>query len=98
MKENPEMTQASSQILEVERGVWISEQWLRKAGLAGRVQVIVRPREIRIQELMHETSAEPGQPSERGLQMLHSLGADAEPGQLPNAATEHDRYLYAKSR
>ena len=27
------MTQASSQILEVERGVWISEQWLREADL-----------------------------------------------------------------
>jgi hypothetical protein len=27
-----------------------------------------------------------------------SLGSNAEPGQLPNAAAEHDRYLYGKGR
>lgn len=98
MKESLEMTQASSQILEVERGVWISEQWLREAGLGQRIQVAVRPREIRILDLLPETIVGQEQPSERGWQMLRSLGADAEPGRLPNAAIEHDRYLYAKSQ
>jgi hypothetical protein len=98
MKESLEMTQASSQILEVERGVWISEQWLREAGLGPRIRVTVQPREIRILDLLLETLAGQEQPSERGWQMLRALGADAEPGRLPNAAPDHDRYLYAKSR
>lgn len=98
MKESLEMTHTSSQILEVERGVWISEQWLREAGLGPRIRVTVRPREIQILDLLLETLAGQEQPSERGWQMLRALGADAEPGRLPNAATDHDRYLYAKSR
>ena len=92
------MKQASSQILEVERGVWISERWLREAGLGGRIQVTVQPREIRIRELTLEAMAGQEPPSERGWQILRTLGVDAEPGRLPNASTEHDRYLYAKKR
>jgi len=92
------MTQASSQILEVERGVWISEQWLRKADLGQRIRVTVGPREIRILDILPENLSEQEQPSEQGWQMLRSLGVDAEPGRLPNAATGHDGYLYAKNR
>ena len=92
------MTQASSQILEVERGIWISEQWLREADLGQRIRVTVGPREIRILDILPENLSEQEQPSEQGWQMLRSLGVDAEPGRLPNAATGHDGYLYAKNR
>lgn len=92
------MAQVSSQVLEVERGIWISEQWLREAGLGERIQVTIQPREIRILEPALETVAGQASPSERGWDILRTLGVDAEPGRLPNASTEHDRYLYTKSR
>jgi hypothetical protein len=38
------------------------------------------------------------QRSPRGWEVLRSLGHDAQPGRLPNAAVEHDRYLYGKER
>jgi GDPmannose 4,6-dehydratase len=31
-------------------------------------------------------------------EVFHYLGHDAQPGQLPNAAAEHDRYLYGKKQ
>ena len=92
------MRQVSSQILKVERGVWISEEWLQEAGLGERIQVTIQPREIRIRGLTPETMTGQELPSERGWQILRALGVDAEPGCLPNASTEHDRYLYAKKR
>jgi len=36
--------------------------------------------------------------SPKGWEVFRSLGRDAQPGRLPNAAVEHDRYLYEKER
>ena len=37
------------QILNVSQGIWIDERWLCKAGLGPRLQVEMKPGEIRIQ-------------------------------------------------
>lgn len=37
------------QIINIRHGVWIDEQWLRKAGLGARLQIETRNGEIRIQ-------------------------------------------------
>jgi hypothetical protein len=36
--------------------------------------------------------------SPKGWEVFRFLGRDAQPGRLPNAAVEHDRYLYEKER
>jgi hypothetical protein len=36
--------------------------------------------------------------SPKGWEVFRSLGYDAQPGRLPNAAVQHDRYLYGKER
>jgi hypothetical protein len=84
------------QVLEVQQGIWIDEQWLRDAGLGRRLQVRVQPGEIRI--LTAPTEIEQREPSERGWEVFRSLGRDAQPGQLRDAAVEHDRYLYGKAQ
>ena len=83
------------QILEVRQGVWIDEQWIRNAGLGSHLRVVVQPGEIRILTATRET--QPTEPSERGWDIFRGLGREAQPGRLPNAAVEHDRYLYGKS-
>lgn len=83
------------QTLEVQQGIWISERWIRRAGLGVRLRVLVLPGEIRI--LGMPVEAERRAASERGWDVFRSLGRDAQPGQLPNAAMEHDRYLYGKT-
>ena len=85
----------TDQILEVRKGIWIDERWLRNAGLGSHLQVVVQPGEIRI--LTAPTETQPAEPSGRGWDVFRSLGCDAQPGRLPNAAVEHDRYLYGKS-
>ncbi len=82
-------------ILEIQEGIWIDEQWIRDAGLSRRLRVIVRPGEIRIipARIGEETVG-----SAKGWEVFRSLGADAQPGQLSNAAVEHDRYLYGKKQ
>jgi len=82
-------------VLEVQQGIWIDEQWIRNAGLGIRLQVIVRPGEIRILPVRDEVER---QKSPRGWEVFRSLGRDAQPGQLPNAAVEHDHYLYGKEQ
>lgn len=84
------------QVLEVQQGIWIDERWLREAGLGSRLQVVVQPGEIRI--LAGPTEVEQQEPSEQGWEVFRSLGRDAQPGQLQNAAAEHDRYLYGKGQ
>jgi hypothetical protein len=84
------------QELEVQQGIWIDAQWLRQAGLGSRYRVVVQPGEIRITGVTAAT--EPEAPSTAQWEVLRSLGRDAQPGQLPNAAEEHDRYLYGKER
>ena len=82
-------------VLEVQQGIWINEQWIRNAGLGTRLQVVVRPGEIRI--LPVPDKAERPE-SSKGWEVFRSLGRDAQPGRLPNSAVEHDRYLYRKER
>ncbi|MCX6031973.1 MAG: hypothetical protein NT169_22085 [Chloroflexi bacterium] len=81
------------QELEVRQGVWIDKDWLKSAGLGGRLNVLVQPGEIRILPAK-------GSPKQIGTTLgwdvFRSLGDAAAPGQLPDAAVEHDRYLYGK--
>ncbi len=36
------------EVLEVQQGIWINERWIHDAKLGKRLQVVVRPGEIRI--------------------------------------------------
>jgi len=85
-------------VLEVQRGIWIDEQVIRSARLGTRLRVVVQPGKICI--LAMPTEAERNETSglEKGWDIFRSLGRDAQPGQLPNAAAEHDRYLYGKDQ
>lgn len=80
--------------LDVQEGIWIDEQWIRHAGLGRRLRVAVKPGEIRIIPAQHEDEKNG---SANGWAIFRSLGNDAQPGRLSNAATNHDRYLYGKS-
>ncbi len=86
---------SDQEVLKVQQGIWIGEQWIRNAGLGTRLQMVVRPGEIRILPVPGEAEQ---QQSPKGWEVFRSLGRDAQPGQLPNAAVEHDRYLYGKER
>jgi len=90
--------------LEVQQGIWIDERRIRDAGLGTRLRVVVQPGEIRILPGLTEhvswtdsTGAERQEPS-KGWKVFRSLGRDAQPGRLPNAAVEHDDYLYGKGQ
>jgi len=82
------------QVLNVSQGVWIDARWLHKAGLGSRLQVEVKPGEIRIHSVSDTIGNE--NPSEKGWKAFLSLGDNALPGRLRNAAQDHDRYLYGK--
>jgi hypothetical protein len=84
---------SDGKVLEVQHGIWIDEQWLHDADLGTQLQVMVKPGEIRI--IRTPDDAE-GRESSRGWEIFRSLGQDAQPGRLPDAAAEHDRYLYGK--
>lgn len=83
------------QVLEVQQGIWIDAVWLRLAGLGTRYQVLVEPGEIRI--VSAPAASEQQATINAPWDLFRSLGQDAEPGLLPNAAEEHDRYLYGKT-
>jgi hypothetical protein len=78
----------------VREGVWIDEEWLRTAGLGRNLQIEVQPGEIRISDLPEEGISH--EPSPRGWEAFRDMGRRAQPGKLPNASTDHDRYLYGK--
>lgn len=82
------------EIIHIQQGVWIEEQWLKKAGLGMHVQIKFLPGEIRIQS----APPLPGEkkPSRKGWNTLRTLGDDAEEGCLGNASENHDRFLYGK--
>jgi len=80
-------------VLEIKQGIWIDEQWIRNAGLGTRLQIVVQRGEIRILAVRDEAERPE---SLTGWEIFRSLGHDAQPGRLPNAAAEHDRYLYGK--
>jgi len=81
------------EVLEVQHGIWIDEQWIRESGLEGRLRVLVQPGDIRILPGADENEA---RASSKGWDVFRMLGDDAQPGKLENAAEEHDRYLYGK--
>jgi hypothetical protein len=81
------------EVLTVQHGIWIDEQWIRDAGLGGRLRILVQPGEIRI---LPGTEENDPKVSSKGWEVFRSLGDDAQPGNLENAAEEHDRYLYGK--
>lgn len=85
-------------VLEVQRGIWIDEQAIRSARLGTRLRVVVQPGEIRILAMLTEAEQKEASESKKGWDVFRSLGRDAQPGQLPNAAVEHDRYLYGKGQ
>lgn len=39
---------SEQEVLEVQHGIWINERWIRDAQLGTRLQIVVRPGEIRI--------------------------------------------------
>lgn len=84
-----------TRILNVTQGIWIDEESLHKAGLGPRLQMEMKPGEIRIQAASKTVEDLP--PSEKGWQVFKSLGNHAVSGRLENAAEEHDRYLYGKN-
>jgi hypothetical protein len=87
--------------LEVQRGIWIDERWLQNAGLGKSLRVVVQPGAVHIlpglakSELLHQEPAQ--EPSALGWEIFRALGDDAQPGRLPDAARDHDRYLYRKT-
>jgi hypothetical protein len=85
---------STTQVLEVQQGIWIDEQWLQSAGLGSHLQVIVQSGEIRI--IAAPTKIESQTPSMKGWSVFHSLGKNARVGKLQNAGVEHDHYLYGK--
>ncbi len=87
---------SESKVVQVQQGIWIDEQWIQIAGLGTHLRIIVQPGEIRILSL--SAKAEEKQTSEKGWDVFRSLGRDALPGRLPDAAAEHDRYLYGKNQ
>jgi len=87
---------SEEQTLQVQQGIWIDVEWLRQTGLGSSYRIEVLPGEIRILDL--GAADERGTPSEDDWRILKHMGRDAAPGRLPNAAEEHDRYLYGKTR
>ncbi len=87
---------AATQTLEVQQGIWIGEQWLKSAGLGARLQVTVQSGEIRIASAPAKIT--PSISSAMAWNIFRSLGKNAKAGKLPNAAVEHDRYLYGKGK
>jgi len=81
------------QELEVRQGIWIDREWLRDAGLGGRLHVLIQPGEIRI---LPGAGAAEQSGTTLGWDIFRTLGDEATPGQLPDAAVDHDRYLYGK--
>ena len=84
------------EVEEMETGIWIDQESLREAGLTLPIRVIVDAGEIRIVPAS-AVEATPA-PNADAWDAFRSLGSDAHPGQLRDAASEHDRYLYGKQR
>ena len=82
-------------VLEVQQGVWIEEAWLQQAGLATPLQIVIESGVIRICSAADEAKHVSSPVS--GWDVFRSLGEDASPGQLANAAIAHDQYLYGKT-
>lgn len=81
------------QIVEAKQGILIEEQLLQSAGLGSHLQIIVQAGEIRI---VTAHIPAPTITSEKGWKVFRALGNNARKGKLPNAAVDHDHYLYGK--
>ncbi|MBI5054891.1 MAG: hypothetical protein HZC38_16620 [Chloroflexi bacterium] len=81
------------QIVEAKQGILIEEQLLQSAGLGNHLQIIVQAGEIRI---VTANTPAPALSSEKGWKVFRALGNNPGKGKLPNAAVDHDRYLYGK--
>ncbi|QLQ08052.1 MAG: hypothetical protein HZY76_20005 [Anaerolineae bacterium] len=68
------------QELEVRQGIWIDKEWLKNAGLSGRLSVLVQPGEIRILPA-REASQPVG--TAAGWAVFQALGDDAAPVNCP---------------
>ena len=87
-------------VVDVQQGVWIDAHRLRKAGLGKQLRIIVRPGVVKILPEPVPSEAmlsEPQGPSPLGWELFCTLGNDAQPGRLPDAAVDHDRYLYPRA-
>jgi hypothetical protein len=91
-----EKNMAKQRTLDIQHGIWIDSDWLKKAGLGSHIQLIVQPGEIRIRPVPSEPKPKEGE--EKGWNVFLSLEADALPGKFPNASTNHDHYLYTKDQ
>ncbi|WP_413174695.1 hypothetical protein [Anabaena azotica] len=85
------MTQA--QIIDLEQGLLITQNWLKEAGLGDRVQVVIQQGEIRISSVDKEEWTES---QEDAWNVFLSLEQDAPSGQVADVSTNHDQYLYQK--
>ena len=80
------------QLLELRQGVWINRRYLEEAGLTNKLKIIVQQGEIRILDATPNESETIG--TEEGWEAFLSIEAEASPGKLSDASTNHDRYLY----
>jgi len=80
--------------IEVRKGIWIDQERLAEAGLGDEVTITVRPGEIRIVT----PATQPGDQPKDGWEVFRSLGREAEPGELVDPSTNHDRYLYGRAK
>ena len=78
---------SSTQVLEVQQGIWIDEQWLQSAGLGSRLQVIVQSGEIRIVSAQTKSVSQP--PSAKAWSVFRSFGKNARVGKLQNSSRHH---------
>jgi hypothetical protein len=85
---------SKQQVLDVQQGIWIDVDWLKKAGLGPHVQVIVEEGEIHI--LAALPNVDQIQDEQDGWDVFLSLETGATPGRLVNASVNHDRYLYTQ--
>lgn len=86
-------------VVDVQQGVWIDARRLRKAGLGKQLQIIVSPGVVQILPVpvpSETVSSESQEASALGLEIFRTLGNDVQPGRLPDAAVDHDRYLYPR--
>jgi hypothetical protein len=76
----------------VRKGIWIDQQRLADAGLGDEVMIAVQPGEIRIITPVTQPSDRP----QGSWDVFRSLGQEAQPGELVDPSTNHDRYLYER--
>jgi hypothetical protein len=80
---------SEQEVLEVQRGIWINEHWIRDAQLGTRLQILVRPGEIRIVSMPVAQGAEE-QTEDPVLAVAGSLSGEA------LSAEEIERELYGE--